>query len=366
MILYDKSEIRKSLTKENIFDLLSEWGGDPEFTNFGIVSSTICHNQPGEGSRKLYYYDNTDLFRCYTGCDSSFDIFELTIKVMNIQKNLEWTLGNALNFIANKFHINAGIVQEQDEILDDWKYIANYSRIQDISKKDYSVVLKEYDMNILKRFNYKVKITPWLQENISQEVLDFAMIGFFPGGDQITIPHFDINNRFIGLRGRTLSREEAELYGKYRPMRINGIQYSHPLGMNLYGLNWAKNNIKILKKVIIFESEKSVLKYLTYFGQENNIAVACCGSSISVFQIQQLINCGAEEVIIAFDRQFQEKGDKEYLHLTKNLTNINNKYNKYALISFIFDKHMITGYKSAPIDEGLDKFLTLYKERIIL
>ena len=102
MILYDKSEVRKKITKENIFDLLSEWGGDPELTNFGIVSSTICHNQPGEGSRKLYYYDNTDLFRCYTGCDSSFDIFELTIKVMNIQKNLEWTLGNALNFIANK------------------------------------------------------------------------------------------------------------------------------------------------------------------------------------------------------------------------------------------------------------------------
>lgn len=28
--------------------------------------------------------------------------------------------------------------------------------------------------------------------------------------------------------------------------------------------------------------EKSVLKYQSYFGIENNIAVACCGSNLSV------------------------------------------------------------------------------------
>jgi DNA primase len=85
------------------------------------------------------------------------------------------------------------------------------------------------------------------------------------------------------LRGRTLCKKEAELYGKYRPLIINKVQYSHPLGMNLYGINWAKDNIKNIKKAIVFESEKSVLKYMSYFGIENNIAVACCGSSLSLF-----------------------------------------------------------------------------------
>ena len=84
MINYDKLEIRNSLTIENVFELLQEWGGDPEYTDFGIVSATICHNSPGEGSRKLYYYENTGLFKCYTGCDSTFDIFELLIKIINI------------------------------------------------------------------------------------------------------------------------------------------------------------------------------------------------------------------------------------------------------------------------------------------
>ncbi len=84
MISYDKLEIRNSLTIENVFELLQEWGGDPEYTDFGIVSATICHNNPGEGSRKLYYYENTGLFKCYTDCDSTFDIFELLIKIINI------------------------------------------------------------------------------------------------------------------------------------------------------------------------------------------------------------------------------------------------------------------------------------------
>ena len=84
MVVFDKLKIREALTSENIFDLLQEWGGEPEYTNFGILSTTICHNKPGEGSKKLYYYENSGLFRCYTGCDSSFDIFELIIKVYDI------------------------------------------------------------------------------------------------------------------------------------------------------------------------------------------------------------------------------------------------------------------------------------------
>ena len=53
---YDKLEVKKSLSLDNIFELLTEWGGDPEYTEFGLLSATICHNEPGEGSRKLYYY----------------------------------------------------------------------------------------------------------------------------------------------------------------------------------------------------------------------------------------------------------------------------------------------------------------------
>lgn len=367
MIVFDKSEIRQALGLENIYDLLIEWGGDPEYTEFGILSSTICHNPPGEGSRKLYFYENTGLFRCYTGCDSAFDIFELCSKVMKIQYDEDFDLNDSVLWVARRFGLS-GMIKDDDmgKTLEDWKILSNYSRIQEIELKDNKVILKDYDDSILNRLNYNIKIVPWLDEGISQEVIDKARIGFYPGADQITIPHYDINGRFIGLRGRTMCKDEAELYGKYRPMKINNQLYNHPLGMNLYGLNWSKNAIEIMKKAIIFESEKSVLKYATDFGWNNNISVACCGSSISSHQIQLLLDCGAQEIIVAFDRQFQEIGDTEFQHLKLNLLKIRTKFKNDVLISFIFDKNMITGYKQSPIDEGKEKFLQLYKERIVI
>lgn len=313
MIVFDKSEIRQALGLENIYDLLIEWGGDPEYTEFGILSSTICHNPPGEGSRKLYFYENTGLFRCYTGCDSAFDIFELCSKVMKIQYDEEFDLNDSVLWVARRFGLS-GMIKDDDmgKALEDWKILSNYSRIQEIELKDNKVILKDYDSSILNRLNYNIKIAPWLDEGISQEVISKAHIGFYPGADQITIPHYDINGRFVGLRGRTMCKDEAELYGKYRPMKINNQLYNHPLGMNLYGLNWSKNAIGIMKKAIIFESEKSVLKYATDFGWNNNISVACCGSNISSHQVQLLLDCGAQEIIVAFDRQFQEIGDAEF------------------------------------------------------
>ena len=192
------------------------------------------------------------------------------------------------------------------------------------------------------------------------------MVGFYPGGDQITIPHFDIDGRFIGLRGRTLCKEEGEKYGKYRPVKIGKDLYNHPLGMNLYILNNSKHNISFMKKAIVFEGEKSCLLYQSYFGLENDISVACCGSSLSTYQVQQLIDLGVEEIIIAFDRQFKEIGDEEFKHLKKNLLKLRTKYKNYVNISFIFDKKMITGYKSSPIDHGPKIFMELFKDRIVL
>ena len=367
---FDKTDIRQSLNIDNIFDLLVEWGGEPEYTDFGILSATICHNVPGEGSRKLYYYSNSDLFRCYTGCDDSFDVFELTMKVMRIQFNKVFDLNDAVRYIAYRFGIIGFNYDEGNTLsLDDWSFLQKYDRVKEIikdAKFKEKIILREYDDDILARFNYTVKIKPWLNDNISQEVIEQARIGFYPGADQITIPHFDEDDRFIGLRGRALCKEEAERYGKYRPVLINKIQYSHPLGMNLYGLNWSKDNIKQVKKVIVFESEKSVLQYASYFGFDNSICVACCGSNISSYQIDMLLRAGANEVIVGFDRQFQEIGDKEFDHLVAHLKKIYAKYKNYINVSFLFDKNMITGYKSSPTDEGKEKFLQLFNERIYL
>ena len=366
MLIFDKNDIKQALSIEQIFDLLQNWGAEPEYTNFGILSSTICHNKPGEGSKKLYYYANSELFQCYSNCNS-FDIFQLVIKVMEIQNNILFNLNDAVRWIAQKLGISGRLEEDiNDEGLKDWKYLANYERIQEIKVNTQEIVLKQYDDVILSRFNYRVKLDPWLQEGISQEVLDYASIGYYAGGDQITIPHFDINNRFIGLRGRTLCKMEGELYGKYRPLKVNNELYNHPLGYNLYGLNWTKENIKTMKKAVLVEGEKSVLKYASYFGIENNICVASCGSSLTSYQVQLLLSLGINELIIAFDKQYEKCNTEESNKWAKKLVQIHNKYKNEILISFLWDKDEILGYKESPLDVDKEKFLYLFKRRIIL
>ena len=366
MVNYDKDEIKAKLTYENVFEIVNDFGGDPRPCDFGFISATICHNEAGSGSHKLYYYTNTQLFRCYTGCDDIFDIFELVLKVHSINKpGVEWTLNDAVLWVARRFNLAPSIVEDDLPQLNEWKALDRYDKIV-LSEENVRPQLNEYNAAILEHLPTPI-IYDWLKEGITQEVMTWNKIAYFPVTEQITIPHFDMDGRFVGLRGRALGAEEAERYGKYRPLVVNGIMYNHALGLNLYNLNNSKENIKKMKKVIIFEGEKSCLLYQSFFGVENDISVACCGSSISSYQMKMLLDLGVTEVIVAFDKQFKEKGDVEFNHLTKNLTAIHNKYNQYVQISFMFDKEdAVLGYKDSPIDCGKEKFLYLFKNRIML
>lgn len=366
-------EIRDRLSLEDYYTLLQNWGGEPIYTNFGIISHTICHNPLDNlHSYKLYFYSNSKLFICYTqGCgnDGFFDIFELCQKVFKIQKHKEISLPFAASWVANFVGLAVSGMEDEDpdnELIDDWQILSNYDRLQLKENNNQEFILAEYDNEILNYFDYNIKIEPWLKEGISQETIDLADIGYYLGGDQITIPHFDINNRLIGIRGRTVCQQEAEMFGKYRPLKVNRQLYNHPIGLNLYGLNLAKNGIKQMKKAIIFEAEKSVLKYISYFGIDNDIAVATCGSSLSYPQVQLLLNLGVEEIIIAFDKQYPALNTEESKLWSNKLIKIHNKYKNECLISFMWDKQNLLGYKDSPIDCSKETFLQLFRERIIL
>ena len=54
------------------------------------------------------------------------------------------------------------------------------------------------------------------------------------------------------------------------------------------------------------------------------------------------------------------------LDLIKNFKTLHSKHKNDVLITFIFDRNKITGYKDSPIDCGPDVFLQLFKERIVL
>lgn len=355
--------IKNNLSLNQIYDFLTTYGGNPVQKNGYIISQTICH---GGTSHKLYYYDNTKLFRCYTECSDTFDIFELVLKLKK-QEGSEWVLPQAVSFIINFFGLSIqddGFEIEQDE-LEDWKILKKYEDKLDLKEKREKIVqLTYYDDSILK-YLPRPRILPWEKEGISRESMKRCGICYDPVYQGIVIPHYNIDGKLIGIRERTLIKENEE-FGKYRPAILNYKMYNHPLGFNLYNLNNSKDNIKNIKKVFVFEGEKSCLLYQSYFGIENDISVAVCGSNLINYQVQLLKSLGVEEIIISFDKQFQTIGDMEWKGWTKKLKDIHKKYGSEVQISYLFDKKDRLGYKDSPIDRGPEIFLELFKERVVL
>ena len=361
--LKDWSEnIKNNLTIEQIKDLLYALGGDPVLKEGMVIARTICHN--GQ-SHKLFYYDNTKLFRCYTECSTTFDVYELIIKIKKIN-NEEINLYQAINYIISFFNltISNNIFLQNDNKSNEWAILKRYEENNLLKQQEKIIDFKFYDEHILK-YLPKPKIPMWLNEGITQEIMTHVEIAFDPVNWGIVIPHRDPAGRLIGIRERTLIKEEEE-NGKYKPAILNYQMYNHPLGFNLYNLNNSKDNIRKIKKAIIFEGEKSCLKYASYFGIENDISVAVCGSSLTNYQIQLLKELDVEEIIIAFDKQFKEIGDNEFKGWTKKLIEINKKYSSIISISFMFDKWDMLDYKDSPIDKNKEIFLELFKRRIRL
>lgn len=100
---------------------------------------------------------------------------------------------------------------------------------------------------------------------------------------------------------------------------------------------------------------------------DKNIGTASFGMHFSRHQYEALKRLGVKEIIFAFDRQFQDtKHDLEYdqlIHIFKNIYDRFGANEDNIKLTFILDYNMISNYKSSPVDEGLDVFTTLYRER---
>lgn len=352
----DLFELQKSLTDENIITLVTSLGADRyENRENYIIFPTICHNENSEdASMKLYYYKNTGLFNCYTDCGESFNIYTLFEKVYALQ-NREIKFSEIVNIIIEKTGIDASLYHFGER-----KY---KSSIDKYKKKNRQKELEIFDDKVLSVFDKHYPIE-WIAEGISKESMDKYNILYSISRNKIIIPHYNIDNQLIGIRGRALNEDEEKKFGKYMPIEIEGKWYSFPLSQNLYGLNISKEAIKRNKKVIIFEGEKSTYKYDKFF-PGNNISCASCGSSLNKNQLNILIkNFDLEEITIAFDKEYEKYNSEEGKEYFDKLENLCRKYLNYCNFSFIFDKENLLKLKDSPIDRGKNIFLQLYEKRI--
>lgn len=365
----DKELILSSLTKEDVIKICMALGSSyPKQDNNGnLIFQSICH---GSDSWKLYYYC-TDIdykkhiFHCYSRCSDSFNIVELVIRANRTQgKTITWY--KALYYIAKttgKIFTGESKEETKTSVITDFNWI---NRLQQIKKNKKSIPnLSEISENILEVFYYAPH-QDWLNDNISREALSRYEIGYYGLTNQITIPHRDMNNRLIGIRGRFLDQEDIEMIGKYVPLQINGRTLSHSLGSNLYGINVVQDKIKTIKKAMVVEAEKSCMQAYSYFG-EDSFVVATCGSSITRTQIKLLLNyLQVEEVIYAPDRDYHESNSYEaevwYQKIIKRLAPLV----PYCKVTLCADSKERLPYKASPTDMGKDILLELLDEKIVI
>ena len=350
-------DIINSITLEDVKIFLESLGVNQiaEYPEKGyLVCPTICHNPLDEAeSMKLYWYQNNKIFKCYTECNEAMTIFELYQRVMRINYH-RVSYDEAVDYVKKCLrHIVISGKKKYKPDIDFEKYNFDSSIPQ----------LTEYPKEMLTYFLPKHHPL-WLREGIKPDVMDKFNIGFWNRENKITIPHFAINGRLIGIRARTLDEEEAKEYGKYRPVQIGNTLYAHPLHFNLYGIYEHKDAIEKRRSAIIAEGEKSVLLDDGYYGKWSN-TVACCGSNLNKFQVSLLTNIlGENEITIAFDKEYTDWRSNEAREYRVKIENMCRKYKGQATFYYIWDIDGLLEYKDSPFDKGKEVFEELYKHRI--
>lgn len=277
MTLKEKTDlITKNLETDKVIKLFLDLGANEvENRENYLVTQTVCHNSDASlASKKLYYYKDTHLFMCYTEC-GGMNIFNFLRHYYEV-RNIGYNWYHDVFKVAEKCSVDNVFTQE-DQV--------SVERKKDRYKYNTVIDLPEYKDGVLDVFT-KYYPVEWLQDGISKETMDKFNILYSVPQNKIIIPHYDVNNRLVGIRGRALNPWEIEK-GKYMPVEIEGKWYKHRLSLNLYGLNFTKNNIKNYGICYVFEGEKSVLQMDSF--DMPNCSVAVCGSNFNKFQMKILM-----------------------------------------------------------------------------
>lgn len=362
--MIDKDYLLQNITEEQILNMLERFGAVP----FGTIKDkemwfqTVCH---GGDSHKLCYFRESKSFYCYTNC-GQMSLFNFIMKVKNC------TFPEAIAFIANEMGIsnrygfNTKHITSNQEIIKIDKYIQLRKHIKKEIKN-----LPKIETNILNYFEDDVFYTGWIKEGISIETMKKFDIRWYELQKHIIIPHTNIKGEVVGIRRRSL--QEKDVRNKYMPETVQGITYTHSLNMNLYGLDKHLRGILKTKKVLIVESEKSVLLAHDYYGEEAFV-VATCGFNISNWHRDMLLSLGVEEVILGFDKDYSsadfEDYDpdseeyKKYERFVNRIYSLAHKFTSYCRTYVLWDSFGLLDKKDSPFDKGKEVLETLMKSKI--
>lgn len=355
------NKILDMITTSDIVQLVSKFGISEtsiRYYNNQLIMPTGCHNEIiGTAKHKLYYYEDSKKFHCYTCC-GSMNPFEFVVQAYRT-RGIKYSLSNAAIIIER-------IIQER--LRDGFAVVTPPSNVKKEIEEDWHKSLTEYNPSIMNCFSRNKKyLKVWEKEGISFDAMDKFGIKFDMIRNRMVIPIYDDKGVFVGAKVRNFNQEDIENGRKYMPLIHNNEIYTYDKGKILYGLNFNKKNIKNAKRAIIFESEKSTILYESLY--VGNKAVSIGGSNISIYQTELLKQYKVETVVLALDNDYSllpnENGEYDkYFGLYKMLKEANKLDAKGFNVEIVYDwEQSFLENKDAPIDKGREIWNKLYRNR---
>lgn len=361
-------ELNEIITLDNIKELLLALGAQHIIDHSNdnnkkedLITNTICHNF-SDGDYKLYYYHESKQFHCYTGCSKNYSLYDLVIQAHKV-KGVELKFREAISWICLQLGIRQNYYEKPEGFGHDDKGNAELDYYAKFNKRPEPVTeLEEHSDQIFYQFS-DYHHPSFLEDGINHEAMNKFEIMFDYYRHRIVVPHRKHDNgALIGIKTRALNQWEIDAGFKYVPLKENEVLYSYPTYANLYGYWQNKEAIRRLKKVILFEAEKSVLQCETIYG-EDNFALALCGSNLSDFQVKLILDLGVEEVFLALDKENTDSLDEDSIEYQKKLLRMGRMLAPYVRVFVIYDDNGLLQLKDSPSDHGQEILETLMKQK---
>lgn len=348
--MIDIASLKSKLTDDCIIELMDALGAPlMKADSNNLIFPSICHHGADCQAHKprLYYYIESQSWFCFV-CHFSGDAISLVQHVKHIDFN------QAVSYICAVLHLQVGQIEE-NKCIDNW---AELRRFLPNAEPELDKLLT-YDKSILSLFDHLYP-QEWLDYGISADILDKFGIGWYARQACISIPVL-FNGQLVGVRGR-YTREQDVAKGKYRPIcTLDGTVLKFPSSQIFYGYDQNKDAIEKSRQVVLFESEKSVLKAPS-FGIDNALAVF--GSNISKQHIQLLLELGVNDVLIAFDSDYKQVDDDEFKFFVVKMKKLVAKLKPYFSVSIVYNNQGYDMYKCNMMDIPYEQAMKLWESRV--
>ena len=357
----------EQMTEDDYYIVMRRLGVNHRGNRF---QSCCHHRNPNDGGYNLAFNPNSKSFMCFSQCSCSYSLLSLVKKHKELVDG-KCSTWSAMKFICDQVNIPFNFKEEVKQVNTNI-YKWQNSLLKYTKNKNKNIELRVYNKKILNYFP-KIYHTDWIDYGISEKVLDKYNIGWYNYKQQITIPCYRQNGDLIGIRIRNMN---PEIDIKYIPLQLlDGTEFNFPTNEVFYGENFNWTNVQRTKSVILVESEKTVMKYESWYGAKNNICLGLYGSVLSNTKLKKLLSWNCETFYICLDSDFESieysNNDEKitsYEKFEKKVMNIYNKLRPYAKSVYVIYNNLgfENCYKYSITDYTREQFEKLWnnKEKI--